>query len=78
MAFWTLFRSFWVQVNKLAFTKHVSGDLGPHSKPFESARILSAEPTGLEIGPERDGILGGCALNLAGDIGHLSLCSEVN
>lgn len=58
-------------MNKLAFTKHVSGDLRPHSKPFESTRILSAETTGLEIGPERDGIFGGRALNLAGDIGHV-------
>lgn len=65
-------------MNKLAFTKHVSGDLGPHSKAFECTRILSAETTGLEKGPERDGILRGCAVNLAGDIGHLSLCSEVN
>lgn len=56
----------------------MSGDLGPHSKPFESSRILSAETIGLEIGPERDGILGEHALNLTGGIGHLSLCSEVN
>lgn len=42
-----------------------SGGLGPDSKPIESSRTLSAETIGLEIGPRRDGILGGRALNFA-------------
>ena len=44
---------------------NTSGDLGPDSKPVESSRTLSAETIGLEIGPKRDGILGGRALNFA-------------
>lgn len=56
----------------------MSGDLGHDSEPVESGRTLSAETIGLEIGPKRDGILGGRALNFAWDIGHLSLCAEEN